>query len=47
MERIALDSLAPAGDYQVWVHGFAVQGTGSTFDLTIDARAGQGMAQAA
>jgi CubicO group peptidase (beta-lactamase class C family) len=43
VERIALDALAPPGRYQVWVHGYDVQGNGSTFDLTIDARAGQGM----
>jgi len=35
-ERVALGPIQPAGAYQVWVYGVAVNGAGSTFDLTID-----------
>lgn len=38
-EAISLGA-TPAGAYQVWVHGFGVNGTDSTFDLTIFALAG-------
>lgn len=34
----------PAGDYEIWVHGFTVLGTGKTFDMTIDAIYGDDIA---
>lgn len=31
-----MPGVSPAGDYQVWVHGFTVLGTDSKFDLSIE-----------
>lgn len=42
-ERISLAGFAPAGDYQVWVHGYAVEGEDSTFDLTLDVVSGRSL----
>jgi subtilisin family serine protease len=39
-EHVALPGFSKAGDYQVWVHGYEVNGEESTFDLTIDIATG-------
>jgi hypothetical protein len=36
-EHVELPSPQTAGDYQVWVHGWRVEGNDSTFDIDIDA----------
>jgi len=36
VEEVTLPGFAAAGNYQIWVHGFTVQGGAGTFKLTID-----------
>ena len=35
-ENAIINGIAPAGAYEVWVHGFAVEGEDSVYDLSID-----------
>jgi hypothetical protein len=42
-ERVSLAGFRDAGHYQVWVHGYSVNGEGSTFDLTIDTISGSSL----
>jgi subtilisin family serine protease len=39
-ESVSLPPFQPAGAYRIWVHGYAVFGTDSTFDLAVDVVSG-------
>ncbi|MCB0217185.1 MAG: S8 family serine peptidase [Chloroflexi bacterium] len=39
-ERVQLGGFPPAGDYQIWVLGWAVNGDTSSFDMTVDTISG-------
>lgn len=42
-ERIELPGVARAGTYEIWVHGYLVEGADSVFDLRIDVVSGKNL----